>query len=74
VAASLAVTVAPELVPIDYAIGLTPFTGADPAVTRQDPKGAGSWSPGNLGAPLASLDRFHQAVGESDWPSTRTTR
>ena len=79
------------LVPIDNAVGLTPFTGVDPAVTREDPKGAGSWVgvietslylgvleagrdffvkflnervPANLGAPLASLDRFQQAVGE----------
>jgi alkylation response protein AidB-like acyl-CoA dehydrogenase len=79
------------LVPIDHAIGLTPFTGVDPAMSREDPKGAGSWVsvietslylgileagrdfftkflnervPTNLGAPLASLDRFQQAVGE----------
>jgi alkylation response protein AidB-like acyl-CoA dehydrogenase len=79
------------LVPIDNAVGLAPFTGVDPAATREDPKGAGSWVPvietsmylgvleagrdffvkflnervpTNLGAPLASLDRFQQAVGE----------
>jgi alkylation response protein AidB-like acyl-CoA dehydrogenase len=79
------------LVPIDNAVGLTPFTGTDPAASREDPKGAGSWVtvieesmylgvleagrdffvkflndrvPANLGAPLASLDRFQQAVGE----------
>jgi alkylation response protein AidB-like acyl-CoA dehydrogenase len=81
------------LVPIGNAIGLTPFTGADPAATREDPKGAGSWVPvieasmylgvleggrdffvkflnervpANLGAPLASLDRFQQAAGEME--------
>ncbi len=81
------------LVPIDNAIGLTPFTGTDPAATREDPKGSGSWVsvieasmylgvleagrdffvkflnervPANLGAPLASLDRFQQAAGEME--------
>jgi alkylation response protein AidB-like acyl-CoA dehydrogenase len=79
------------IVPLDHAVGLTPFTGVDPAFNRPDPEGAAAWIgvlevslyigvmtaardffvrylnervPTNLGAPLASLERFQLAVGE----------